>query len=371
MNFICSITHTLIKKSNPVRIFFIESHNDPVFPFMNYCQASSTGNFQPLGCAFKAKFEDNDHDEYFSFSLDNKESPLVEGLLEYINKEQLSKKEAKSFGLLSHNSENLPWGHIDTLEELFHRCRDQSVYFKNEYKGVFPFVSVMVMHESAYQMILKHSNIENTLIRYKKELKKDYYIQQKASQKLFLEKRLLEVESLRGKMHKANLKETIVITEEIFNENIKEMEEQKDSYDEKTLKEYERVKQSFFEEIGTEKSMLIYKERYVDDAYIKWYIDDCYADITLMNDLENKALQAAAQNRNSENHIISDQIKKAVFKKKWSKNNWKPLLEAYLVEFFMTHNGYEFSPSRRHYLYQDLANKDFFKELAELKVYKS
>lgn len=371
MNFICSITHTLIEKSDPVRIFFIESHNDPVFPFMNYCQATSTGNFKPLGCAFKAKFEDNDHDEYFSFSLDDKESPLVEGLLEYINNNQLRKKEAKEHNLLGHNSEDISWGHIDTLQELFHRCRDQSVYFKNEYKGVFPFVSVMVMHEAAYKMILKHGDINGALERYNKEIKKDCYTQKKERVNAFIKSNLEEVEELRGKMHKANLEENVIITEEIFNQNIKELEELKNSYDPETLQIYEKAKQEFFEEIGTEKNMLIYKERFVDDDYIQWFMEDVYKDSFRLSNINEEALKAAAYNRNSENHVISDQIEKIASSKNWTKKNWLPLLEAYLVEFFLTYNGYEFLPSRRHYLYQHLENKEFFKELTELKVYKS
>ena len=153
MYFICSITHTLIRKKDRVRIIFIESHNEPSFPFMNYNQPTSTGNFTPMGCAYQAEFADDDHNEYFTFDDDKNESILANTLIDRINKRVVTKSEATSNNLLTHNSKNSSWGEVTSLEDLFRRCNSQSVYLNDRHSKNFPFISVMVMHESAYQLI--------------------------------------------------------------------------------------------------------------------------------------------------------------------------------------------------------------------------
>lgn len=370
MNFICSITHTLIKKSDPVRIFFLESHKDPVFPFMNYNQATSTGHFMPMGCAFKAKFADNAHNEYFTFSLDGKDSPLVKGLLDYVNKKLLSKEDAEKDELLSHNSRDLIWGKIDTLEELFHRCRDQSVYFEKDHKGETPFVTVMVMHESAYQLMLKHGDIENAVARYQKAAQSEDFMKKKQFEKKFLKARREEIEACRGKTHNAMKEETVIVDEAIFEECLERIKHFKESDNPKMRAAYDKSVEELREEIGTEKTMNLFRDRFVDEAYIDWYMEDTLKDIIRMGDYENQALKEAGYSANTHNFVASKQTDCIRLSKQWKKENWLPILEAYLLEFFMTHNGYEFLPSRRQYPYRGIANKAFFKEMTELKVYK-
>lgn len=93
-------------------------------------------------------------------------------------------------------------------------------------------------------------------------------------------------------------------------------------------------------------------------------------DMTMNND-DEKALKRSAYCANSENFTASLQIEQLKINDFWDKAQWMPILEIYVMEFFLTYNGYDFSPSRRNYQYQHLENKEFFKDLVQLPVYKS
>lgn len=369
MHFICSITHTLIKKNDTVRIFFIESHNNPSFPFMNYHAPTSTTNFKPLGCAFKAKMVHSDHNEYFTFNMDGKESPAVDCLLNYINKKMMSKSEAKEANLLSHHSKNITWGYIDSLEELFVRCNTQSVYLKNnrEYK---PFVTAMIMHESAYKTILKHSDMEHSLDLYKKKTKEEDYIQNKEWIENFIQKEREMIEGLKGQTHEGFMEETLMYDQATFEHMMKEIAHFKDHENQKYRDSYLKIKEEESKKIGTEQTVNIRRERLVDDEYIEFFMKDTIEHMYKINEREATAFKEATYNFNSDNYLATLQISNLFIHDKFKKSEWLPIFESYLIEIFLTYNGYEFLPSRRHYQYQQIKNKAFFKELTELKVYR-
>lgn len=370
MNFICSITHTLIKKNDNVRVFFLESHNDPVFPFMNYNQPEAIGHFKPLGVAFKAKFEDNDHNEYFTFDLDKKNSPIVSTLLDYINEKLLTKEDAVKNNLISHNSKEINWNKIDSLEELYNRSRDQSVYLSKTYKDVFPFISVMVMHESAYQLMIKHADFENALKKLKKLQLKNDFIEHQEFIKNILNKQKKELEELRGKKHKAMKLETVIVDEEIVKECLKRIEKFKKSNDPKMVEAYNKAKKELYSEIGTEKEIRLFRERFVDQEYIDVFLTDLFKDLVGINNKENEILKEAGNSVNSQNYILSKQVESLQISNQWMESNRNYILKTYLIEFFMYQAGLEFIPSRRHYQYRTIKNKDFFQELTQLKIYK-
>lgn len=369
MHFICSITHTLIKKNDNVRVFFIQSHNNPSFPFMNYHAPTSTTNFVPLGCAFKAKMAHTEHNEYFEFAMDQKKSPVVDALLTYINEDIISKSEAKELDLLSHHSRDIAWGKIKSLQDLFIRCNTQSVYFKKNHNDVNPFVTAMVMHESAYKTIIKHSDLDNALKIYDKKTKEDAYIENKNWIDTFIQKEREMIESLKGKTHKHILKETLMYDESIFDILMDDISHYKNHSDVKYRNIYKELEEEERKKIGTKQTINIRRERLVDDQYIQLFMDDTIQHIQSIHEREAKAFKESTHNYNSENFVATLQISNLLINEQFKKSQWLPIFESYLIEVFLTDNGYEFLPSRRHYEYQQIKNKAFFKDLTELNIY--
>lgn len=368
MNYVCAISNTLIKKSDRVRVFFIRTREFIGFPFMNQNSPTSTGNFVPLGVAFEAKFIDDEHNETFEFKADKKKPKTRSVLLDYIEKNKINKSVAKENNLLSHWSKNKDWGKITSLESLFEDCIRSAVILEKNKKGEYPFVSVMVVHESVYQLVMENFNISKSLLRYENEMKKENVKNQKAFYNKFMKKEREELTAKMGKMDERNKTEEVIVDDEIIAIILKELDFYEDRVkDQETIDFLEEEKKKILSSKGQLKTLNLTRERIVDQAYIEEEIND-FKRLSLGRE-EDTAFKKAATNANSDNYLASEQVN-AVICDRWLKPHWIGILEVYIMETFLTYNGYEFKPSRRHYPYQDIRNKEFLKSMSDLKVCK-
>jgi len=367
MNFICAISKTLIKKSQNVRVFFIESKMDNLYPFMNSMSASVSDNFSPLGVAFKAKLVDNEYDESFSFNLDSKDSSLKDVFLNYINEKTISKEDAEKQGLLNHWSKDIEWNEMKSLDEVFNRVVKSALYFEKNHADKNNFVTAMIVHEKVYNLMLKHGNIKEVISSFKKGLKSSDFLEYQSKINSSFQRILKDLESHLGNYHMAIEKETVIVDEEIIKVKLEEFSHLKGSKNLENQQIYKALEKECRAMLGETHKLSLKKERFVDEEYVqKHYID---FKIDFSGSKENELAKESSNCINSVNFLNETQMKR-VCAVDFKKENWSQILESYLIELMMEIGGLEYLPSRRQFLNNEIINKDFIKEMSDLALYK-
>ena len=359
MNFICAISKKIIKKNNNVRVFFIKSKLKSMFPFMNSLTPESTGNFVPLGVAFKAKLIETERDEILDFTLDGKKSDLKDVFISHINKNAISKEAAKEKDLLNYKSEDIEWDNMDTLNNVFNRVLNSALYLKDG-----EFVTAMIVQESVYKLMLSQGNLERAIEHFKNKLNSEEFLEIKAKEKEAVKRHCDSIKSELGTYQTIVEEETVLVTEEIVQMQMKNIEYYKNSEKKENREIYKSLEDESRQDIGKIKKLNLSRKRYMDEELIN---RECRErKLHLMGYYENKYLQDSAYCANSDNFLNKEQMTQVVVLS-FKKSNWLPILESYVVETMMKNSGLEYLPSRRQYLNTTIENKDFFQAILNLK----
>lgn len=363
MNIICGLSKSLITKNNRVRVIFLKSQINGCEPFMNYMAPVVSQNFVPMGIAFKGKFIENEYREDIVFDIDKeKESMVLDVFLKEVNEMALSYVEIEEKNLHNHWSTDASYGEMNSVEDVWGRVNNSSLYIKSSSKKQNNFITAMVVLESAYQVMLNNCELDNLNKRVEAALSDSEYLKHKD----FIQKSNEDIVAT----HKEKLGETIPVKTQVEILITKERAEKDiqhciDKFKMKDVDEINELREKICKDIGK----IAVRFDMIDTIINEDFINKISIEFKELfsGEREINLIKKATYCPNSDNFILGLQISKIAAFTNFDKSDWAEFVEAYAIEDLMRWAGLEFLPSRRMYLGESIENKQLFKDLSELK----